>query len=76
MRKIVSDLEKQAIYQAYEESKEMFGDVSVKNRHSNIFLLLDEHFKNCETIEELEKSEMPKKYKEKLQIIEEMWNEK
>ena len=76
MRKIVSDLEKQAIYQAYEESKEMFGDVELRNSHSDIFLLLDEHFKDCETIEELEKTEMPKDYKEKLQVIEEMWNEK
>ncbi|SFP61089.1 hypothetical protein [Hydrogenimonas thermophila] len=75
MGKIISDLEKKAVYQAYKENSEIISEIKVKNKHSDIFLLLDKHFEDCETIEELEKTEMPKEYREKLQIIEEIWDE-
>ena len=75
MTKIISDLEKKAIYEVYEANKEffVFGKED-RDSSSDIFLLLEKSLKDVQTIEELEKIDFPKEYLDKINLVESIFN--
>lgn len=74
MEKIVSELEEKAAYEAYKINSGDFN-ASVKNRHSEIFTLLEENFSKVLYLDEIEQKEMPTEYKEKILEVETMLDE-